>query len=117
MDSSIKDPTWETLLLLRDLTKRTGILHEIQVGQLKMWPLVAFDNATTSEFSWDSTKKMVCFVIQTQGPAPKKMRARFTWLDQSVKALLGHEWGIKVAINGKEKFETSGKKIINERAK
>ena len=114
MDSSIKDPTWEKLLLLRDLTKRTGILHEVQVEQLKMWPLIAFEHATNSEFTWDNTTKNVCFSIKTEGASPKKMNERFNWLDQAVKALLGPEWAIKVKINGKEKFQSSGKKILNE---
>ncbi|NBT57436.1 hypothetical protein EBT16_01505 [bacterium] len=114
MDSSIKDPTWEQLMLLRDLTKRTGVLHEIQVTNLKLWPMIAFTHAQTSEFTWDVDKHNVTFSLTTKGASPKSMRARFDWLDQSVKALLGPEWGITVNMNGKEKFSSTGKKILNE---
>jgi hypothetical protein len=91
------------LEMLREQTRLTGGLHEAQVLQLKNWPLVVFDKATSSAFTWDPDKKTVTFTIKEAG----RSRGAAWWKDQVsvlngwVQVLLGNEWMIYVKCGNK----------------
>jgi hypothetical protein len=111
--SIAKATVQQQLALLREQTRLTGGLHHAQVTQLKMWPMVAFDIAVGSSFTWDPKTKVVTFKLDL----PKKPQSRSqAWWKTRVDAvqswvheLLGDEWQIKVTAgkttyNGKRKI-------------
>lgn len=106
----MSDPM-EQLLLLRGMTKATGALHEAQVLQLKMYPLVMLSNSVSSEFTFDWEKRTVEFAIKTKGKQDKDFDKRMEYLDKSVKMLLGDEYLVTVKLNDKLKF-TGARKIV-----
>jgi len=63
----IQNESEEQLLLLRDLTKRLGVIHEAQKLQLQYYPVVLFQKAKSFESRIDLEKKDVLFVIQQKG--------------------------------------------------
>lgn len=98
------DKQWEKLFQLRELTRSTGILHELQVVQLKMWPLV-FTNATEAacEFHYD-TKTVVFHLGKLAGKRPKNFQARLEHLTKATQQLLGDEYAVLINVDGKEAF-------------
>lgn len=104
---------WEQLLLLRDLTEKTGALHEAQVLQLKLWPLTVFDKyATGSEFHFSWEKHEVDFHLSTSSKykPPADMDKRLVILDTEVKGLLGDTYLVRVRVRGKVIFRGVRKK-------
>ena len=92
----------EQLLLLRDMTSRLGVLHDAQVLQLRMWPLVLFSNLKKCEEHVNIEGKVVEFhFLQTKGKYPKDMKARFEAMADWTKWLLGHDWVVRVKERGK----------------
>jgi hypothetical protein len=98
------DSALEQILLLRGLTKTTGILHEAQLLQLKLWPMVMISHATSSEAVFSYDDKSVVFNVATKGPKPKDLDKRLECLDDSVKMLFGDEYLVVVYLNGKKSF-------------
>ncbi len=102
----------EQLLALRDLTKRTGALHEAQVLQLKLWPRIVFQASTSAKFDVNIEKFQVTFNI-TNGKLPKLPSkqvispavARQT-LNEWVKFLLGPEWAVVMKVKEKATGKT-----------
>jgi hypothetical protein len=89
------------LLLLRDITRRMGVIHEAQQLQLKMWPIVLFTHAKKCETRVNVDAKEVDFVIlQTKGAKPD-MEQCFAHLDDWTKWLLGPEWLVRVKLRDK----------------
>lgn len=107
----------QQLQMLKEQTRLTGALHEAQVLQLKLWPLVVFQNAISSQFTWDPDKKVVIFTISHPAMRAKKApkldwwKERVTKLNEWVQVLLGDEWMIQV-VAGKKTFNGS-RKITN----
>lgn len=94
----------QQLQMLKQQTKLTGGLHDAQVLQLKMWPLVVFDTCTGSKFTWDPDKKQVVFTVEhpiKKMPKLEYWKQRITVLNGWVQTLLGDEWCIQVKCNGK----------------
>lgn len=93
---------WAQLMVLRQVTEMTGALHEAQVLQLKMWPLVAAPHAASSEFTWDGKKKEIDFTLtlNKKKRPPKDLVERFKGFDRSVKAMLGEDWLVRIKVNG-----------------
>ncbi len=97
----------QQLQMLKEQTRLTGGLHEAQVLQLKMWPMVVFDTALSSSFTWDPEKKVVVFTITHPTTRSKKKhpleywKERVTALNGWVQVLLGDEWMIQVKCGGK----------------
>lgn len=100
----MSDEVLEQLMILRGMTKATGALHEAQVLQLKMYPMVMLSNSVSSEFTFDWENRSVEFKVQTKGKRDKDFDKRMDCLDKSVKTLLGDEYLVVVNINGKKKF-------------
>ena len=103
------DP-WGQILLLRKMTDLTGVLHEAQVQQLKIWPLLAVPNASSSEFTWDPDMKVVEFVLRLNPKAPfltaDETLMRLQGLDRSVKQMLGDGWHITVSFGKKSVYSS-----------
>lgn len=103
MSEMAQASTQQQLQMLKEQTRLTGALHEAQVLQLKMWPLVVFQNAISSEFTWDPDKKVVAFKLDlpTSGPIgkPEWWQERTDGLNGWVQTLLGDEWCITVLVS------------------
>lgn len=97
------EPVMEQLMLLRAFTSRTGILHEAQVLNLKMWPSCVFDKVASSEFSFDWENATICFDIIFKGrKRPKNITKSCEALAQFTKTLLGPEYEVRIFLDGKE---------------
>lgn len=97
------------LMMLRGLTKTTGMLHEAQVLQLKHWPRIAIPHSTYSEFAFSHEKHLVEFRIKTKGKAPGDLKLRLGGLTESVRDLLGPEYTVRIKDGKKKLFESKGK--------
>jgi hypothetical protein len=98
-----KEDLKATLVRLKDLTRRTGILHEAQVVQLEHWPHVLF-NISEHETGVDSDQRVITFVLAIKGKASKENHKHSKRLEAWVWSLLGDEWMTKVfATYGKTK--------------
>ncbi len=97
----------QQLQMLKEQTRLTGGLHDAQVLQLKMWPLVVFDTALGSSFTWDPDTKIVTFTITHPNTKAKKKlpleywKQRVAVLNGWVQTLLGDEWVIRVKVGDK----------------
>ena len=90
------------LFALKDLTERTGILHELQVNQLRMWSLIT-THAVKSETHFDYEHRKVIFnLTEVKGPKPDKWKQRLETLTKWVQNLLGDQYTVSVQIKGKE---------------
>lgn len=106
-----KDDDFEQLLLLRDVTARTGILHEAQILQLKYYPLIT-THAINSEIKFDFEGSKIIFnLTQTKGIKPKDFEKRLTILSRYTKQLLGEEYRVIVYLKGKKVFEEKGQDV------
>jgi hypothetical protein len=88
----------EQLGLLKGITVRLGILHEAQVLQLQMWPLVLFPHALSSTAEVDTDKHIVNFKILTSlknKPSGKSHTKAVKELDKWVKNILWDDTRIK----------------------
>lgn len=106
----------QQIAMLREQTRLTGALHEAQVLQLKMWPLVVFDVCVGSKFTWDPEKKLVTFTLDV----PPKAKPKLAWWKQRVEVingwvqtLLGDEWCIEVKTSGKNSKSFKGSRKIS----
>jgi hypothetical protein len=106
--SEPKNDTYTQLMMLRGLTKTTGMLHEAQVLQLKHWPRIAIPHSTYSEFGFSHEKHVVEFRVKTKGKAPKDLKLRLGGLAESVRDLLGPEYTVRVKDGKKKLFESKG---------
>lgn len=106
MSPNLVDPSLEQqLLMLRDLTARTGALHEAQVLQLKWWPLTLFTHSKKCEAQVNVEGKEVTYVIvQTKGKPPKDIKKRYEALNEWTKWLLGNEWVVRIKLREKLVF-------------
>lgn len=100
-----EDAALAQLAFLREQTRVTGILHDAQVFQLKMWILVVAQHAGDAEIGFDWTKKVVQFKLRSiNGPAPANLQVGFENLDNWVKWLLGPEYKVIVKEGRKQLF-------------
>lgn len=87
----------QQLLMLRDVTNRTGILHEAQLLQLKIWPRLWFARSTAARSSVDVDKKSLVFEISVRkaasddGTFAERLGACVRWL-------LGNDWKVAVVL-------------------
>lgn len=98
----MSEAVMEQLMLLRAFTARTGILHEAQVLNLKMWPACVFSRVKSSEFTFDWENATVCFDIIFKGKRPKAIAKSCEALAHFTKTLLGPEYEVRISLNGKE---------------
>ncbi len=102
------DGDLEQLMVLREMTRTTGILHEAQVLQLKYYPLI-LTHATRSEFHYDFENAIVIFNLkETKGSKPKQWTKRMETLAEYTQTLLGKEYTIQVKLKGELQFVSKG---------
>lgn len=123
MASSIVDdkktPIRLQLEALKAASIETGILHQAQIDQLRMWGLVAFQFVPIEgvECQVDQEGHDVHYVLKGGRLFRKwnffhKEKCDFNWLvgviaalDGSVKDLLGPHWRLLITHNGKLEYE------------
>lgn len=94
--------SWIKLMALRDLTRKTGALHESQVIQLKMWPLVFLNvKDSTCEFGFE-TKQVIYKTKKFAGRKPSNFKKRLEHLVDATQRLLGPEYGVVIMLDGKK---------------
>lgn len=103
MTTNLVNPDQEKqLLMLKDLTRRMGVLHEAQVLQLKMWPMTLFTHAKKTEERVNLESKEIDYdILQTKGKKPSDLKERFEALNEWTKWLLGDDWVVRVRERGK----------------
>jgi hypothetical protein len=104
----------EQIAVLRGLTKRTEILHEAQVLQLRLWPFAVDPSLSNSEASIDFPTHQVSFAWKDTDKsqtwkATSKYLSGIDRLQESVRFLLGNGWKISVSMNGKKFFPPTKK--------
>lgn len=114
-ESEYKKPDGDTeqLMLLRAMTRETGILHDAQVFQLKIWSKAAFSLAFEEglqdvEFAvgiHDDSKtkeklRLVEFRVKATGKPRPPTKPLLEVLAKSVRGLLGDEYTVVAKLNG-----------------
>ncbi|WNM70312.1 hypothetical protein [Myxococcus phage Mx1] len=104
-------PRIEELMKMRDLTRMTGTVTNVQMHQLKMWPLVILsaEKATVSvdteaasvEFDVEGVDWKSLPAVQTPQEVLELFRARMQHLDGAVKLLFGEEYSVVIKMKGK----------------
>jgi hypothetical protein len=101
-DEAVKPLDWTAqLVMLREMTKRFGSLHEAQSLQLKLWPFTVDSTIANSQAKVDIEGKTVEFNwIGSKMKVDKKYQERLNALNSNVKFLLGEEWVMVVKSDG-----------------
>lgn len=108
-ESGGKDSIGPKLRGLRDITKLTGTIDELQVTNLVAWGRIVFHPAKFG-LSWDGIGRSAEYDVAVKGGKPPPARsyaehqAYLKGLDTSVKELLGAEWLLTVKEDGREVF-------------
>lgn len=99
------DQAWQKLYELREFTRTTGGLHELQIKQLKYWPLVFLEvNSSECSFGFD-TKLVIYKVSKFKDKKPKDFKQRLVLLVTATQKLLGDEYEVLVMSDkGKELY-------------
>ena len=87
------------LLDLREVTRLTGTLDELQVKNLTSWGRVAFPGKGKFGLTWDGAKRVVEYDIAGNGAfdnPPEHWDRMLEALNTSVKELLGPEWLLSI---------------------
>jgi hypothetical protein len=119
MDAVIeeKDDDLEQLMLLRDLTNRTGVLIEAQCLQLKYYPLI-MTHAIESSFEFDFDKSKIIFnLTKTKGKEPRNIKKRLDVLAKCTKMLLGDEYTVVVKLKDTEIYRSLGELNVKKSRK
>lgn len=104
-------PTHEELVKLRELTRMTGLLTNLQIQQLKMWPQIVLA-ANDAEIEFDPELRLVAVSISNLDYASMQERAptedivtvfnrRMNKFNQCVKFLLGDEYSVVIEMKGR----------------
>lgn len=108
----MNDDVMEQLMLLRALTSSTGVLHEAQVLQLKMWPACFFKGVKSHEFVFQWERRKLAYDIKAKGKHTH-LKKRCVALEKCVHTLLGGEYQVTILLNGKKVF-SGGPAIVRE---
>lgn len=93
----------EQLMLLKQMTAMTGLLHDAQSLQLKYYPLI-LTHCIKCEFVFNFDNKSLSYkLLKFNGNPPKDIKKRFNLLKSWVKTLLGDEY--IVTIEGYQEVE------------
>lgn len=115
-----KDP-WGQLQALKAMTHDTGVIHQAQIDQLRLWGRVAFQLVPKEGFEMqvDPEGQEVHYVLKGGKLFQKKSwftlrvnKCDFQWLvgviaalDSSVHDLMGEDWRVLITHNGKLEYE------------
>lgn len=92
---------WEQIFELKELTKRTGILHDAQIKQMHLWVSLVAGGKYTLEIDVDNKKIYIRYKLKC---TEKNIKNRGLWLDKSIKLLLGDDWNIKLYFKNIKKY-------------
>lgn len=109
------EDTWQQLMVLRGMTQTTGILHDAQIFQLKMWSMVFSPHVQSCELRIGPEKREIEFHLKTKGKAPGDFKDRCQMLVQWVQNLLGPEWLVRIKAKDKLLHRGMRKVVSNER--
>ena len=102
MGSNLSD--WEQQLAsLRGVTASTGIVHDAQIFQLKMYGATAFLHVGKGnwEAQVDIDTKTIVYKLKFKGKHPKELPALVAAIDRSIHWLLGDDWAVNIKQNKK----------------
>src|ERR1700722_4114687 len=99
----------EELAILREVTRNTGALHEIQVKHLKLYSVIISDKITKTEIKYNFAKKEIIFELMLKSKIKQDSEKRFQSLSQWTQDLLGTEYKIFIVIKNKIVF--TGKRL------
>lgn len=102
-DSDEKNPADETLIRCYDMWRRTGILHELQALNLRVWPLGLYDEARKVTVSIDQDTHVVSFDLEMKPRrrlAKKTAKARAKLLHEWVGVLIGKDYSLRLLAKG-----------------
>lgn len=101
-ESQSFDP-WTQLMVLQEQTRLFGGLHDAQVLQLKMYPLMCFETPPGSAyFEADIVGRLVRFHVAIDSRySREEAHRRSVILDRATKSLLGPEWTVGVYVGVK----------------
>ena len=89
------------LVMLKDMTRRFGTLHEAQVLQLRLWPFTVNATLDNANAKVDIEGKRVEYVwTGSKMDLDKKYQFRLNTLNDNVKFLLGNDWSMTVICDG-----------------
>lgn len=95
--------TKEQIALMKSVTEMTGGLHEFQVKHLKLWPLLVFEGATKSEFTWKPNDKLVIFRVKGCNDKPTEwLKERLQILQGWVQGMVGQDWICRLEVRGRK---------------
>ena len=94
----------QRIIMARDMTKRFGVLHEIQAINLRTWPRV-FLNSGPVEVRYAHELRSVEFVLATIGVKNANLDNGLDKLNRATKWLLGVDVAVRVTSAGKAIFE------------
>lgn len=97
------------VLALRALTQATGVLHEVQVLQIKCYGAFAF-SYTEWEAQVDHQQLLVSYNIKKKHH-PKTFNEAVQEVDRSIHWLLGPEWMVRVVEGNTIIFQGHRKKL------
>lgn len=123
MDNTVElDEASKQLLTLRVATNLTGVLHELQVTQIRMWSMLMVEHAQTIpeiRFSWENKELELFFKKLKKKNKASDLEDKLDTLTDWVQWLLGDEYllrlrddtGVFYRGNRKQKLEFKPKKI------
>lgn len=95
--------TWGAQLAhLRHITETTGVIHEAQAMQLRMWPIAALPFVRSSEVQVNLDGKVVRILcrkdeaVEIDGDVDVRYRTLGNWM----QFLLGPSWMITIELDG-----------------
>lgn len=91
----------EQLLLLRSMTERTGILHEAQILQLKMYPIAMIETSKSAEIKINVEGKTVDFHLKMDKSKNPELEKQCERVSEAVKWLLGPDWLVRLKVRDK----------------
>jgi hypothetical protein len=109
----------QQLIVLQDMTRRLGVIHEAQTLQIKLWPVAVDPGLVGSDCRLDvDGKRMVYVWVDPKKPHDWKPRGaylkRLQHLANSVKRFLfGADWYFEVQMNGATIY-TSAAGVVDE---
>lgn len=103
-------PTNDELMTLKELTRMTGKLSNLQIHQLKMWPRVIL-GANKAEVEFDPEQYALIvdvsdldykgMMTDTKEDAVTVYNRRMARFNECVKYLLGEDYAVFIRLNGK----------------
>ena len=88
----------DQLAVLQGLTRRTGVLHDAQVTQLRFWGFLAAEHISHFTIEYNFGDKTIKFLLTPKPSEPHRpdLQDRLYKLDEACKWLLGDQYRLTV---------------------